>query len=154
MAYFDFIFQEHITQSVLECLPVLHTSDNNPDSVKAHSELCYCTGQETQAVHLLLSSSMWKEAIDFVSSSGKSSENETLLFVMLIKGLQRRKAPSDRLVEALSLMPEGFNSHELLAIIRDQVPVAKEPFSKGAGQTTIGDMRPFLNALFSSQSVT
>ena len=154
MAYLGCIFQEHITQSVLECLPLLHTSDANPDSVKVHSELCYCTGQETQAVHLLLTSCMWKEAIDFVSSCGKSGENHTLLFIMLIKGLHHRKAPSDKLVEALSLMPDGFNGHELLATIRDQAPVAKEPFSKSAGQTTIGDLRPFLNALFSSPSVT
>jgi len=92
---------------------------------------------------------MWKEAIDFVSCCGKSSENSTLLFVMLIKGLQGR-APSEMLVEALNIKPKGFSTYELLAIMRDQAPVAKEPFPKGARQVTVGDVRPFLAALFSS----
>lgn len=147
-------FQEHVTQSVLECLPLLSTSNANSTSIQAHSQLYYSTGQETQALHLLLSSRLWKEAIDFVSCCGKSSENQTLLFMMLIKGLQRGRAPSERLVSALNLKPKGFSTHELLAIIRDQAPVAKEPFSKGAGQTTVGEIRPFLDVLFSSLSPT
>ena len=69
---------------------------------------------------------------------------------MLIKGLQQRRAPSEMLVEALSLKPDGFSTHELLAIMRDQATVAKEPFVTGAGQTTIGEIRPYLEALFSS----
>lgn len=142
-------FQEHVTQSVLECLPVLHTSDANTASILVHSQLYYSTGQETQALHLLLSSHMWKEAIDFVSTCGKNSDNQTLLFVMLTKGLQRGRAPSERLVEALSLKPEGFSTYELLAIIRDQGPVAKDPFSKAVGQISVGEVWPFLDALFS-----
>jgi len=141
--------EEHVTQSVLECLPVLHTSDANTASILVHSQLYYSTGQETQALHLLLSSHMWKEAIDFVSTCGKNSDNQTLLFVMLTKGLQRGRAPSERLVEALSLKPEGFSTYELLAIIRDQGPVAKDPFSKAAGQISVGEVWPFLDALFS-----
>ena len=115
-----------------------------------HSQLCYSIGQETQALHLLLSSQMWKEAIDFVSCCGKSSENSTLLFVMLIKGLQSGRAPSEMLIEALNIKPKGFSTYELLAIMRDQAPVAKEPFPKGAEQATVGEVRPFLAALFSS----
>lgn len=147
-------FQDHITQSVLECLPVLHTSNVNTQSVRVHAQLCYSAGQETQALHLLLSSHMWEAAIDFVSCCGESSKNQTLLFIMLIKGLQRGRAVSGNLARALSLKPVGFNTHELLTIVGDQALVAKEPFLKGAGQTTIGDIRPFLDALFSEQSVT
>lgn len=146
----SFSKQEHVTQSVLECFPVLSTGDANTDSKRVHSQLCFTAGQETQALHLLLNNHMWKEAIDFVSCCDRESENRTLLFVMLIKGLQRQRAPSNTLVEALDLKPEGFSTHELLVIMRDQAPVAKEPFVKGAGQTTIGEIRPYLEALFSS----
>lgn len=69
---------------------------------------------------------------------------------MLVKGLQSGRAPSEMLVEALNIKPKDFSTYELLAIMRDQAPVAKEPFSKGAGQATVGDVRPFLEALFSS----
>lgn len=134
---------------MLECLPVLSTRHANTKSILVHSQLCYSAGQETQALHLLLSSHMWKEAIDFVSYCRKDSENPTLLFIMLIKGLQSGRAPSEMLIEALNLKPKGFNTHELLAIMKDQAPLTKEPFVKGAGQTTVGEIRPFLDALFS-----
>lgn len=136
---------------MLECLPVLRTRDVNTKSILVHSQLCYSTGQETRALHLLLSSQLWKEAINFVSCCGQSSqENSTLLFVMLIKGLQSGRAPCEMLVEALNTKPKGFSTYELLAIMRDQAPVAKEPFPNGAGQATVGEVRPFLSALFSS----
>lgn len=146
--------EEHIIQSVLDCLPVLHTSHVNSQSVEVHAQLFYSVGQETQALHLLLSNHMWKEAIDFVSCCGKSGDTQTLLFVMLFKGLQHRRAPSENLIKALSLKSAGFNSHEILALIRDQAPVAKEPFQKGPGHTTLGAIRSFLDALFSLQSIT
>ena len=145
-----FVLQEYVTQSVLECLPVLSTRNANTKSILAHSQLCYSNGQETHALHLLLSSRMWKEAIDFVSCCEKNSENPTLLFIMLIKGLQSGRAPSEMLIGALNLKPKGFNTYELLAIMRDQAPVSKEPFLKGTGQATVGEIRPFLDALFSS----
>ena len=71
---------------------------------------------------------MWKEAIDFVSCCGKSSENPTLLFIILVKGLQSGRAPSEMLVKALDIKPKDFSTYELLAVMRDQAPVAKEPF--------------------------
>ncbi len=142
--------QEYVTQSVLECLPVLRTSDVNTKSILVHSQLCYSAGQETQALNLLLNSHMWKEAIDFVSCCRKSGENPTLLFIMLVKGLQSGRAPSEMLVEALNIKPNDFSTYELLAIMKDQAPVAKEPFSKGTGQATVGEIRPFLEALFLS----
>lgn len=135
---------------MLECLPVLRTRDVNTKSILVHSQLCYSAGQETQALHLLLNSHMWKEAIDFVSSCGKSGENSTLLFIMLVKGLQSGRAPSEMLVKALNIKPKDLSTYELLAILRDQAPVAKEPFSKCTGQATVGEVRPFLETLFSS----
>ena len=135
---------------MLECLPVLRTRDVNTKSILVHSQLCYSAGQETQALQLLLKSQLWKEAIEFVSCCGQSSENPTLLFVMLIKGLQSGRAPCEMLVEALNIKPKGFSTHELLAVMRDQAPVAKEPFPNDTGQATVGEVRPFLAALFSS----
>lgn len=146
--------QEYILQSVLECLPVLHTSNTNAESVKIHAQLYYSIGQETQALDLLLTNQMWEEAIDFVSCCGKDSETQTLLFVMLFKALQYGKAPSGNLVKALSLKPADFNTHELLAMIMNQAPVSKDPFDKGPGHTSLGDLRPFLDVLFTSPNVT
>lgn len=147
----DYRSEEFVTQSVLECLPVLSTRHTNSKSVLVHSQLCYSAGQEIQALHLLLSHQMWKEAIDFVSHCGKGSENPNLLFIMLIKGFQSRKAPSKILIEALNLKPKDLSTDEILTILKDQAIGTKEPFAKAAGQTTVAEMRPFLDALFSKE---
>ena len=134
---------------MLECLPVLSMRHTNAKSALAHSQLCYSAGQEIQALHLLLSHQMWKEAIDFISYCGEGSENPMLLFIMLIKGLQSRKAPSKMLIDALNLKPKDLSTDEILAVLKDQAIETKEPFAKGVEQTTVGEMRPFLDALFS-----
>ena len=132
---------------------MLNTRNVNPKSVLVHSKLFHFTAQETQALHILLCNRMWQEAIGFVSRCGKDSDKANALFVMLIKGLQRGKAPGEVLVEAVKLRPDGFNTQELLSLLWDQAATMKEPFAKDAGQTTVGEMRPLLQELIMSPSM-
>jgi hypothetical protein len=144
--YFFCIFQDHITQSFLDCLPALKV-DPNHKSTQVHSKLLWAAGQEMQAMQVLLRHEMWSEALDFFSTVPKDTNYIALLFTMLIKTFLRCNAPKEVSLTALALVPRGLCTYEILSILRDNGPRCTEPFEPATQILTVGDVRLRLQKL-------
>ncbi|XP_031554124.1 uncharacterized protein LOC116291141 [Actinia tenebrosa] len=135
--------QEHVNHLFLDCLPALKVEANQM-STHVHSKLLWAAGQEMQAMQILLRHEMWSQALDFYVSLPKDTNSIVLLFTMMIKAFLRCGAPKEVSLKALGLVPHGFCSYEILAIMRENGPRCAEPFQSSTKILTIGDVRSYL----------
>ncbi|KAK3724978.1 hypothetical protein QZH41_017456 [Actinostola sp. cb2023] len=136
--------KDHVTQSILDCLPALIV-DPSAKSTHAHAILLWTAGQEMQSMQVILRHQMWSQALDFFSSLPEDTNTLVVLFIMMFKAFLCYCAPKEVLLKALSLAPQGFSTYELLFILQDNGPKCNEPFVHDV--LTVGDVRQQLQEI-------